>query len=29
LRYGSQVRLPGLRLGDCSFHRQFGYMMDT
>ena len=27
--YGSQVRLPGLRLGDYSFQRQVGYMLDT
>ena len=29
LRYGSQVRRTGLRLGDCSFQRRFGYMLDT
>jgi hypothetical protein len=28
-RYGSQVRLSGLRLGDCSFRRRVGYMLDT
>jgi hypothetical protein len=27
--YGSQVRRTGLRLGDCSFQRRFGYMLDT
>jgi len=29
LRYGSQVRRIGLRLGDCSFRRRLGYMLDT
>ena len=29
LRCGSQVRRAGLRLGDCSFRRRLGYMLDT
>lgn len=29
LSCGSQVRLSGLRLGDYSFRRRIGYMMDT
>ncbi len=27
--YGSRVRRTGLRLGDCSFRRRIGYMLDT